>query len=633
MGGGFERQPGKHSLVREAETRSASPMTPGKRTLTEAVSVQRSASAHGATPTNGIDSTRAVHEAAAQGIARGSEPLPHAGAIQRLFGRHDISGIEAHVGGPAATASRAMGAEAYATGHHVAFASTPSLHTAAHEAAHVIQQRGGVQLKGGVGEVGDAYEGHADRVADLVVQGRSAESLLDQAAGGERGAQGRSGSVPAMAAVQQIAAKDKQFIGRQVTSRKNKKFGPGTITRIDGKSYWVDFGGRLGEKKLSAEDLDLVEEKKESPENNNNNNNSKKTTELEPHDGEKGNEKGNEKEKKKEQEKEPGIAPAYIVLVPSQNQWDIILLDESGQQLAIAEATPKSVAKSCYEQMTGQRVSAPKSGKYKVTNPEIPERLQKSYQKIHEDRIINEQLSKFSMERTQTTGEETAVVSQKDTMDRLWELNKVKRQTEMGNVSIMMTKIALDAEVILVVGGQARSITHLYTQPGNDTEIRCYLGNKDGAYQRVHTSLTLDKSMTAHTMVQTGELVTIPNVQDGGTRVGFDTEEGESPGFGERPLKIRSKKQCTVEGWLKGEDWTSLTEEQRNGCMLLANKFNEALDKVCIDISKGEVNKRNVTGIGVDFAKLDDTWLFGGKISATPEREWEHDLETRSDVK
>jgi hypothetical protein len=55
----------------------------------------------------------------------------------------------------------------------------PSVHTAAHEAAHVVQQRGGVQLKGGVGETGDAYERHADTVADAVVAGRSAEDLLD----------------------------------------------------------------------------------------------------------------------------------------------------------------------------------------------------------------------------------------------------------------------------------------------------------------------------------------------------------------------------------------------------------------------------------------------------------------------
>jgi hypothetical protein len=52
------------------------------------------------------------------------------------------------------------------------------LHTAAHEAAHIVQQRQGVHLKGGVGEVGDAYEQHADAVADRVVAGQSAADLL-----------------------------------------------------------------------------------------------------------------------------------------------------------------------------------------------------------------------------------------------------------------------------------------------------------------------------------------------------------------------------------------------------------------------------------------------------------------------
>ncbi|HEX7840810.1 MAG TPA: DUF4157 domain-containing protein, partial [Kofleriaceae bacterium] len=109
--------------------------------------------------------------------------MPHLGSIQRLFGRHDVSGIAAHTDDNAVAGAHAMGASAFATGNHVAFAGAPSLHTAAHEAAHVVQQRGGVQLKGGVGEAGDPYERHADAVADLVVQGRSAEALLDQHAG------------------------------------------------------------------------------------------------------------------------------------------------------------------------------------------------------------------------------------------------------------------------------------------------------------------------------------------------------------------------------------------------------------------------------------------------------------------
>lgn len=155
-----------------ANTERAS--TIGKRTLTDSVApVQRKERA-GASANP--DDAQAI---AKSGVARGGGPLPHRDRIQALFGRHDISGISAHVGGDAAAASDQLGAQAYATGDRIGFASAPDLHTAAHEAAHVVQQRGGVSLKGGVGAAGDPYERHADAVADRVVAGQSAEDLLD----------------------------------------------------------------------------------------------------------------------------------------------------------------------------------------------------------------------------------------------------------------------------------------------------------------------------------------------------------------------------------------------------------------------------------------------------------------------
>jgi hypothetical protein len=121
-----------------------------------------------------------MEAAAERGIGSGGGALPHLATIQRSFGAHDVSGIVAHEGPAATAASEVMGAEAFATGSHVAFAGTPSLHTAAHEAAHVVQQRGGVHLKGGVGEANDEHERHADAVADRVVAGQHAEDLLDR---------------------------------------------------------------------------------------------------------------------------------------------------------------------------------------------------------------------------------------------------------------------------------------------------------------------------------------------------------------------------------------------------------------------------------------------------------------------
>jgi hypothetical protein len=125
-----------------------------------------------------------VHAAAAAGVRDASGALPYASAIQQSFGRHDIGGVKAAVGGAASKATAAIGATAYATGDRVAFGDAPDLHTAAHEAAHVVQQRSGVQLAGGVGSSGDRYEQHADRVADRVVAGGSAEGLLDEMVGG-----------------------------------------------------------------------------------------------------------------------------------------------------------------------------------------------------------------------------------------------------------------------------------------------------------------------------------------------------------------------------------------------------------------------------------------------------------------
>ena len=77
-----------------------------------------------------------------------------------------------------ARCSTHLGARAYTKGNDIAFAGTTDLHTAAHEAAHVVQQRSGLQLAHAVGQAGDAHERHADAVADAVVRGESAESLL-----------------------------------------------------------------------------------------------------------------------------------------------------------------------------------------------------------------------------------------------------------------------------------------------------------------------------------------------------------------------------------------------------------------------------------------------------------------------
>lgn len=198
-------------------TSATAGLEPGKRSLTEGLTpVQRKASSGasgpGSAPTpvtqlfdaiqriadagaEGGDDAGGVHASAARGVATPSSSLPHAAAIQASFGRHDISGIQAHSGAEAAASAKEMGAEAYATGDHVVLGGGSDLHTVAHEAAHVVQQRAGVQLKGGVGVAGDRYEQHADAVADRVVQGKSAEGLLDEMAGGKTGGAPSGGGI------------------------------------------------------------------------------------------------------------------------------------------------------------------------------------------------------------------------------------------------------------------------------------------------------------------------------------------------------------------------------------------------------------------------------------------------------
>jgi hypothetical protein len=189
--------PGRQRLTDPVST--APPSAPGKRTLTEAVAADHAAagaplqmrSGAPGVGQSGEQASAQVHAAATRGTATPASKLPHADHIQRAFGRHDISRIQAHVGGDAAASAQEMGAQAYATGDHVVLGDGADLHTVAHEAAHVIQQRGGVHLRGGVGEVGDSYEQHADAVADRVVRGESSEALLDAVA------PSRGGGVPA----------------------------------------------------------------------------------------------------------------------------------------------------------------------------------------------------------------------------------------------------------------------------------------------------------------------------------------------------------------------------------------------------------------------------------------------------
>lgn len=142
-----------------------------------------------------------IHQIAAAGVQGNGSPLPHLEELQSAFHPHDLSNVRAFIGGPAQAAADALNAMAYTVGNRIAFATPPSLQLAAHEATHVIQQRGGVHLVGGVGQTGDAYE----RQADDVAAGMLAEVVGPAAAtsapvAGSHPA--RIGTVPGMSVVQ-----------------------------------------------------------------------------------------------------------------------------------------------------------------------------------------------------------------------------------------------------------------------------------------------------------------------------------------------------------------------------------------------------------------------------------------------
>ncbi len=214
-------------------------------------------------------STGGVYEAAKRGVQGSGQGLPYLEQVQASFGHHDVSGVRAHVGGAAAQASQDIGAEAYATGNDVAFGQQPSLHTAAHEAAHVVQQRAGVHLKGGVGQAGDPYEQHADAVADLVVQGKSAQKLLDEGpgAGGalggesvqrkEAGSEGQSGEqgeaqekeeggeeseAPQSISLTVKGTMDRESVKLVRVEGEEAKSGAPVSYEVESKPAWMDIG-------------------------------------------------------------------------------------------------------------------------------------------------------------------------------------------------------------------------------------------------------------------------------------------------------------------------------------------------------------------------------------------------------
>lgn len=152
-------------------------MSPGKRTLTSqlpahAVQAKGAGTASAVAPPEDAIATRAGN-----GIVGAGGPVPHRELMERAFGV-PLNGVRAHTDDKAAQACDAIGANAFAIGHDVAFRTpAPDVGLVAHELTHVVQQSGRVQPKMAVGMPGDAYEQEADAVADRVNTGQTVHDV------------------------------------------------------------------------------------------------------------------------------------------------------------------------------------------------------------------------------------------------------------------------------------------------------------------------------------------------------------------------------------------------------------------------------------------------------------------------
>src|SRR3569623_3498540 len=96
---------GEPVLRRVAATGTAPASTGAVQLRSSGYEVQLFANAIGA----GVHPAEQVQRAAARGLSGGSSALPPLAAVQQSFGRHDVSAVQADVGGRAAEGAAALG--------------------------------------------------------------------------------------------------------------------------------------------------------------------------------------------------------------------------------------------------------------------------------------------------------------------------------------------------------------------------------------------------------------------------------------------------------------------------------------------------------------------------------------------
>ena len=154
----------------------------------------------------GVHGAENPTDVAEEGFQGKGGPLPFQAQLERSFGV-PLGGVQAHTDENAQHASGKLGADAYASGNRVAFATpNPSMPLVAHELTHVLQHTGKGPAKkstnGGAGGIETSGEHEAEAVESAVAAGRPASSALQ----GEAGKVGEGkGGAPSLKAGQKPA--------------------------------------------------------------------------------------------------------------------------------------------------------------------------------------------------------------------------------------------------------------------------------------------------------------------------------------------------------------------------------------------------------------------------------------------
>jgi outer membrane biosynthesis protein TonB len=191
-------------------------------------------------------------EIARRGLNTGGSPLdPDTRThMEASFGQ-DFGQVRLHTGGQAAETAASIHARAFTVGQDIAFGPAgfspgagEGRRLLAHELTHVVQQRRGVQLPGGMDHVTDSYERHAHALAEQVVSGRSAEALVSQGPAPQGGAS--SGVVQRQVDPSQIPGHPGMPSPEDFIERYRSKYPVGSekwVPELSSRLFWVMWQG------------------------------------------------------------------------------------------------------------------------------------------------------------------------------------------------------------------------------------------------------------------------------------------------------------------------------------------------------------------------------------------------------